>query len=145
MESLTIIGNIGQDAKIQETNGNKFVSFSVACSKRYKKSDGSTVESTTWYSIICSNEKLVPYLKKGTKVCVIGEPKYSIYKKQTGGDWQVNVNLNVSKIELLSSSQNQNQSQETKETSTTQNTTDESFYVPPVIESSSSSSDPLPF
>jgi single-strand DNA-binding protein len=67
MKQLSIIGHIGQDATIKEVNGNHFVDFSVAVNERYKKNDGTEVESTQWFSCSTKNLKLAEFLKKARR------------------------------------------------------------------------------
>lgn len=69
---LEMIGRLGKDATIKEnSNGKKFVSFSIA----YDKYNSKTKESTTsWINVIWYNEKtpLLKHLKKGIQVFVRG-------------------------------------------------------------------------
>lgn len=71
MQKITLIGRLGRDARLVETQkGTKFIGFPVAVNS-YSKG----VEKTVWYEIIHLNynEKMVPYLKKGTSVIVVGD------------------------------------------------------------------------
>lgn len=104
MLQVQLIGNIGNDAKIVNTNGNKFVSFSVGTNEKYKDQEGNAVEKTTWVSCILSKESPVKdYIKKGTKVFVEGDLSVKPYKNTNSGNWEAAVNCRVRRIELLSS------------------------------------------
>ena len=47
---VQLIGNVGNDPKIQETNnGNKFVKLSIATNNSYKNKDGEKVKETKGY------------------------------------------------------------------------------------------------
>ena len=46
MFKIQIIGNLGADASVINSNGNEYVSFRVAHSEKFKKSDGSDIETT---------------------------------------------------------------------------------------------------
>lgn len=74
MLQIEVIGNIGADAEIKEFNGKKYVSFNVAHSERRKDANGTTVESTTWVSVLSFGDGggLTQYLKRGAKVFVRG-------------------------------------------------------------------------
>jgi single-strand DNA-binding protein len=102
MKQLTIIGNLGYDATVKESNGNKYLEFSVAVNERYKKQDGTQVESTDWINCTYRNLGLGQYLKKGDRILVQGNMKVNVYQ---GKDKQhrVGINLNVYNVQLLSS------------------------------------------
>lgn len=69
MNSITVAGNIGKDAELRHTqNGDAVASFSVADSQGKDK-------ETLWFD--CSlwgkrADSLAPYLRKGTRVTVVG-------------------------------------------------------------------------
>jgi single-strand DNA-binding protein len=102
MKQLTIIGNLGFDAVIKEYNGQKFIEFSVAVNERYKKADGTQVETTDWINCTYRNLGLGQYLKKGDRILVQGNMKVNVYQ---GKDKQhrAGINLNVYNVQLLSS------------------------------------------
>lgn len=53
LNRATLIGNIGKDPEIKTLqNGRKFVSFSLATSKRYRDNNGEQKEETTWHNIV---------------------------------------------------------------------------------------------
>lgn len=110
MKQLQIIGNIGQDAKIQSYNGKNFVSFSVAVNESYKDKNGQKVESTDWVSCTSQNSNLAPYLKSGTKVFCQGKLKVNLFKNQRG-EWQAGLNLQVSTLEFLGGSKTETQNE----------------------------------
>ena len=73
MQKITIIGRLGRDAAIRETqDGSKVVSFTVACNGRYRG-----VEKTSWYDVSTFNyeryKNMIKYLTKGSSVIVVGE------------------------------------------------------------------------
>ncbi|CCH52365.1 Single-stranded DNA-binding protein Short=SSB [Fibrisoma limi BUZ 3] len=105
MQQLQIIGRLGQDAVTRESNGRKFVSFSVAVDDDYKDQNGQKVERTNWYD--CTTEQLAvaQYLTKGTLVFAQGKPRIDQYTKD--GKVYATCRLNASKIQLLSKPQDQ--------------------------------------
>ena len=53
LNRATLIGNIGKDPEIKTLqNGRKFVSFSLATSKRYRDNNGEQKEETQWHNIV---------------------------------------------------------------------------------------------
>ena len=73
MQKITIIGRLGRDAAVRETqDGGKVVSFTVAVNGRYRG-----VEKTSWYEVSTFNyeryKNMVKYLTKGSGVIVVGE------------------------------------------------------------------------
>ena len=76
MIKVMIIGNLGADAVSKNINRVDYVSFSVAHS--VKGSDGT--DKTTWVDCLMrGGEKLLPYLRKGQCVWVIGDVDCKIY------------------------------------------------------------------
>ena len=66
---LSIIGNLGRDAAKQKIGDKEAIVFSIAENRKTKDGD-----KTTWVSVISYNvNKVLDYLKKGTKVFVCGD------------------------------------------------------------------------
>ena len=149
MNQLTIIGNIGQDAKILDHNGRKAIQFHVAINKSYKNTDGVKVDSTLWIS--CSfwkNDKqgvgVAEYLKAGTQVMVQGEPSARPYQSKDG-KWNASLNLNVTNLDLLGSKKT-----ETSQVANTQASPAPAAHSPqpdimPNVNFTNGSDDDLPF
>lgn len=103
MKKTVIIGNLGQDAQVKQTQtGQQFLGFTVAVSE---KRNGQ--ESTTWFSCSAWGDRFVTgavgqYLKKGTKVYLEGNYNPSLFNAQDGSV-QISHNLMVNQIELLGS------------------------------------------
>ena len=101
MLQIEVIGNIGADAEIKEFGGKKYVSFNVAHSERRKDANGTTVESTTWVSVLSFGDGggLTQYLKRCAKVFVRGRMSVKQYQDKNN-HWQVVVNCNASEVQL---------------------------------------------
>lgn len=101
MLQCEVIGNIGSDAEIKEFGGKKYVSFNVAHSERRKDANGTTVESTTWVSVLWYGDGggITQYLKKGCKVFVRGRLSVKTYQDKNGYT-QVAVNVNANEVNL---------------------------------------------
>lgn len=101
MLQCEVIGNIGSDAEIKEFSGKKYVSFNVAHSEKRKDANGTTVESTTWVSVLWYGDGggLTQYLKRGCKVFVRGRLSVKSYQDKNGKT-QVAVNVNANEVNL---------------------------------------------
>lgn len=105
---MEFIGYVGNDAEIKEFNGQKFISFNVATSERYKDAQGNTVSRTTWISCLKPGESaVVQYLKKGTQVFVRGDFSAKTFTGANG--IQVGVNCRVKELQLLGTKQDTGQ------------------------------------
>lgn len=101
MLQIEVIGNIGNDAEIKDFSGKKYVAFNVAHSERRKDANGTTIESTTWVSVLWYGDGggLTQYLKRGCKVFVRGRLSVKSYQDRNGNT-QVAVNVNASEVNL---------------------------------------------
>ena len=101
MLKIEVIGNIGNDAEIKEFSGKKYVSFNIAHSERRKDANGTSVESTTWVSVLWYGDggNLTQYLKKGAKVFVRGNLSAKPYQDKNG-QWCVGINVSASEVQL---------------------------------------------
>lgn len=106
MFKSTVIGNLGADAQVKESNGSKFVTFRVAHTESYTDQSGQKHESTTWIDCIMSNaeSKVIPYLKKGVKVYVSGNCSLRVFSSAKYRQMMAGVQINVQSVELLGGS-----------------------------------------
>jgi single-strand DNA-binding protein len=78
MNKVILIGNVGKDPEMRNTQaGKKIASFSVATSKKWKdRQSGEAKEVTEWHRIVVFNENVADvvdrFVKKGSKVAVEG-------------------------------------------------------------------------
>ena len=98
MLQFTIIGNLGADAEIKESNGKKYSSFRIASTKRIKEKDEPTWVSGIYYY----NENFHPLLVKGQKVYVCGEGRLNTFTKQDGS-LDAGLSVMADKLELCGS------------------------------------------
>lgn len=111
MEKTTIIGHIGKDATINDVNGRKAINFTVGVNTKFKKQDGTEVNSTNWYSCarwMNSGEstEIAKYLQKGTQVYVEGKLLPAMYKNKDN-QTAIDLKLHVREIKLLGSAKKQ--------------------------------------
>lgn len=88
MKAITIIGNLGANAVIRTTgDGKQLMTFNVAVNRAN--------ETPLWFNCIGNyREKLVPYLVKGTTVCIIGDLDARTYKGE------IDLSVSIDRIEL---------------------------------------------
>lgn len=101
MQKTLIIGNLGQDATLKDVNGKQFVTFSIADSMRGKNADGTTVERTQWFECTMKPGNVLPYLKKGQQVAVIGRVYATAYTSRQDGTPQAALKCQVHELNLL--------------------------------------------
>lgn len=102
MLKVELIGNIGADAEIKDFQGNKFVTFRVAHSSKYKDSQGNETESTTWVDVTLNDteSKVIPFLKAGVKVFVRGNANLRVYSSPKDKMMKAGLQVSAWEIEL---------------------------------------------
>lgn len=108
LNRATLIGNIGKDPEIKTLqNGRKFVSFSLATSKRYRDNNGEQKEETQWHNIVIWGKTAETFenigIVKGTQLYIEGEITNRIWTDQTTGQKRNTTEINVSSFQILSS------------------------------------------
>lgn len=98
MLQLTIAGNIGKDAVVRTTQGDKNVtSFTVAVNiGSGDKKRTEWIDCALWGN---RGDALCPYLTKGTTVSVTGQPRIRQY--ESNGEPRAQMQMSVSEISLL--------------------------------------------
>ena len=88
LNEQTLVGNLGQDAEIFQSNGKSFFKFNVATTLKWKDKQGEVQEKTQWHSIVFFNDGLKDFaelrLKKGTRVFLRGRTEHSNYTDKEG-------------------------------------------------------------
>lgn len=102
MITASVIGNLGADAEVVMSNGNKFVSLSIAHTRKFKQPDGKETEQTDWVDAIINNVEhpVIPYLKRGVKVFVYGSARMRVYSSKKDRMMKAGLTINVVTIEL---------------------------------------------
>lgn len=108
MIKLQVIGNVGQNARVNDVNGNKSINFSVAYNRKYADKDGVEVEQTTWVNCTFwkragQSVEIAKYLTAGTKVYIEGTPEIDLYTDKQGKP-AASLKCNVYQVELLNAS-----------------------------------------
>lgn len=85
MNKVQLIGNIGSEPKLIETqNGKKAVSFSLATTEKYKDKNGQDSELTTWHNITGWGWIANKPFQKGQRVFVTGKISNRSYQDKDG-------------------------------------------------------------
>jgi single-strand DNA-binding protein len=86
------MGHLGADPEIRRTqDGRPIANMRMATSKTWRhKETGERKESTDWHTIVCFSEPLCKiieeYLKKGSKIHVVGELRTRKWQDKDGND-----------------------------------------------------------
>jgi len=88
INKVTLVGNVGDDPRVSEKEGEAFVAhFPLATSERYKDKNGEEVDKTEWHRVTVWNkqaEVIKKYLKKGDPLYVEGKITTSSYEDKEG-------------------------------------------------------------
>lgn len=103
MFKVEIIGNLGADAELKESNGSKFVTMRIAHTTTWSKDDGTKQESTIWVDVTLNNaeSKVIPYLKQGVRVFVRGNGSLRVYSSKKDRCMKAGLTVSASEIELV--------------------------------------------
>lgn len=108
MNTLTVLGNLGQDAQVQTVADQAAINFSVASLVKYKDKAGIQVTKTTWFECTmwrkADNIRIAEFLKAGEKVLCIGEIEARSYLDKDG-QYQGVLKFTVREIHLTSPKQ----------------------------------------
>lgn len=102
MLQVIIVGNLGADAKMQESEGRKFTSFRVAHNERWKDQNGQEHSTTQWVDCTMNEwPKVAEYLKAGTTVAVIGSATLRTYSSEKDRCIKAGMRVQVRNVELI--------------------------------------------
>lgn len=105
VNKVILLGNVGNDPEIRESNGGKFATFRLATTdKGYTKRDGTQVpERTEWHNIV-ANSNIVGvienYVRKGTKLYIEGKLRTRKYTARDNTERTV-TEIYIDNLELL--------------------------------------------
>lgn len=106
MLKVELIGNLGADAEVKESNGSKFVVMRVAHTSKYTDQNAQTHEKTTWVDVTINDAetKVLPYLKAGVKVFVRGNADLRVYSSPKDRCMKAGLSVSAFEIELCGGS-----------------------------------------
>ena len=102
MIKMQVIGNLGKDCVVNAVNGKNVINFTVAHTEKYRDSQGTNQEKTTWVDCAYWTDRtaLSPYLTKGKQVFVEGTPEVRSFTRQDGTAG-ASLSLRVREVQLL--------------------------------------------
>ena len=102
MNKLIITGNLTKDPELAETaSGINYSKFTVAVSRNYSNADGE--RETDFFDVTVWRERAelcVKYLRKGSKVGIVGSVQFRTYEDDNGIKRKV-TEINVNEVEFL--------------------------------------------
>lgn len=105
-QQMTIVGNLGRDPEMRYTgSGAPVTSFSVATSRTWTDNEGNRQEKTTWFKVTAwrkQAEICAQYLKKGSKVLVMGEIDEPSVWTDKEGNSRASLELTAQTVKFLS-------------------------------------------
>lgn len=106
MLKLEVIGNLGADCEVKDSNGSKFVTFRVAHTEKFRQQDGKEITSTSWVDVTYNktDSAVLPFLKQGVKVYVRGNAHLRAYPSKKDKCWKAGVTIAATEIELCGGS-----------------------------------------
>lgn len=107
LNSCSFIGNLAADPEIRSfANGGRVANFRIGVNERWKDRDGNKKERTEWVSVAIFSDGLVGvverYLKKGSKILIIGKLQTRKWQDQSGQDrWSTEIVLQGPQAQLV--------------------------------------------
>ena len=88
INKVTIVGNVGDDPRIQDTRENgQIAKFSVATNETYKSKEGQEIKKTEWHRVIAWDKRaelIKSYVKKGDPIYVEGKLRTTSWEDKDG-------------------------------------------------------------
>lgn len=102
MLQTTCIGHLGSDAEFKSINGKEFTTFRIANTDRWTDEAGQVHEETQWVDCIMNGKPgVLPYLKRGQQVYVIGPSSTRVYSSKKDRCMKAGLTINVRTCELI--------------------------------------------
>jgi len=104
INTVTIVGNLGQDPERYTPNAVPIASFTIAVNEVYKGKDGQKVKKTHWFRVTAFQrlaEIVGEYCTKGSKVGIRGQLQQRTWQDSEGGNHSL-VEIRAREFELLS-------------------------------------------
>lgn len=101
INKVTLIGLVGKDPEVRETNNAKVATFTLATSERYKDKNGEYQTNTEWHNLVCwrQAEFCEKYITKGAQVYVEGKLRTRFWEKD--GEKRYVTEILVNEIQSL--------------------------------------------
>lgn len=115
LNKVMLIGNIGKDPEFRMSMnvGRKYVSFSLATTRRYRDNNGEQKEQTTWHNIIGwgKTADIMEQLgiRKGITIYVEGSVQNRTWNDQASGQKRYVTEINMDSFQVLTPRNSQQQ------------------------------------
>jgi len=106
MNQTVLMGNLGADPELRQTEGGPLLKLRMATTERIKKKDEWT-DHTEWHQITIWGkraERLAEILEKGMRILVVGRLRTRSYEKD--GDKRYSTEIHADSVELCGSKSN---------------------------------------
>ena len=102
MIKIQVIGHLGKDCVVNAVNGKNVINFTVAHTEKYKDSQGTNQEKTTWVDCAYWTDRtaIAPYLQKGQQVYAEGTPEVRSFTRNDGTPG-ASLSMRVRVVQLL--------------------------------------------
>ncbi|MBM9514257.1 single-stranded DNA-binding protein [Desulfogranum marinum] len=103
MQKTFLIGNLGNDPELRDSNGTPVCNFSMATTERWKDRQGNKQEKTEWHKIVAWGDLAhicAQYLRKGSKVHIEGKNRTRKWTDQQGMERYV-TEVHAKEMEML--------------------------------------------
>lgn len=130
MINVLIHGVLGRDAETKQiSEGRWVINFNVASTEKWIDAQGEKQEKTTWVRCAywVNSVRVAEYLKKGTRVVVVGREIKAHAYSTDGGQPAAQLELTVRELELGGSASRAEGGQSQPSLSTTTNSTTQSY------------------
>jgi len=111
MNIVYLIGNLGNDPEVRYLpDGTPSITFSLATTERWKGQNGEAKTKTTWHRCVRigkGSEKLAEYLRKGSKIAIVGKIENRSWEKD--GEKHNITEIRFRELEFLDKKQNNGQ------------------------------------
>lgn len=113
MVNVNVNGRLGADAELRTTKGGEqYVTFRMATNEFNRKTKEN---ETIWMSVTFFGKRaltLLPHLKKGSSINVMGEERVSLFK-MTSGEYTIIRDVFADRVEFIGSGNNRTESSPT--------------------------------
>jgi single-strand DNA-binding protein len=103
MNKAILIGRVGKDPEIRQTDNSKVAKFSMATSEKWKDKQGEQKEDTTWHNVVVWGklaDVVESWVKKGMLLMVSGKIINRSY--ESDGVTKYITEINCYELEMLS-------------------------------------------
>ena len=90
MNRATLLGRVGADPEVRNTNGGKVANLRVATTERWRTKDGERKEKTEWHSIVVWGDGMAgiieKFVSKGDQILLEGKIETRKWQDKDGND-----------------------------------------------------------